>query len=162
MAASKLLALRAWSASLSSHWPGLDGVRRVWRGRSSICGLPMAVLRAPSAPLSSTAHGGTLHSCQLSLTVEGLPLAKNGPALLNCGGAAAGIAVCIAVQLQRRGSPRRSCIVPPGRLLTEQAASRTSFIGMPRCRYQLVSSIARGATAMRSDLTELAASRISL
>ena len=70
-----------------------------------ILGLRMAGLHAPSAPLSSTAHGGTLHSCQLSLTVEGLLLAKNVPALLNCGGAAAGVALCIAVQLQRRGSP---------------------------------------------------------
>ena len=107
-----------------------DGVRFKSPGRSSESrggsGLFMAALRALSAPLILTAWGGILHPCQLSLTVEGLLLAENGPALLNCGGAAAGVATCIAVQLQRRDSSRRSRIMPPDEL-TELAASRTSL-----------------------------------
>ena len=47
-----------------------------------------------------------------------------------------------AVHLLRHDSSRRRRIVPPDTELTELAASRTSFVGTSRCRYQLASSVA--------------------
>ncbi len=90
-------------------------------------GLPMAVFHMPSSSPSLVAHGAVTHPSQFSLTVEGLLPTRMGQLSLTVEGLLLALPSCTAVQLQRRGSSRRSCITPPDMELAELAASRTSL-----------------------------------